>query len=147
MEVNAHVHTAGMQIHMQAESTKQICAGEMHIGLQVMQPLQLFHLNENRNGSTLSVKFYSITTRENLFIYSKGFIGMDRQTEREREREREYNRHFTGMWMSLKIKIKECVNCLNKQSDKKCGKVLIRTSLYHVIIWGCGEWERKSLVS
>jgi len=62
----------------------KLCAGEMHLGLQVMQPLKLFHLTENRNGSTLSVKFSSIIISENLSIYSHISIVMNREAERER---------------------------------------------------------------
>jgi hypothetical protein len=75
MEVNAQVHTAGMQMHMHKESRKQICAcsGEMHIGLQVTEPLKLFHLSDKRNGSALFLKFSCITIREILFTYSQLF--------------------------------------------------------------------------
>jgi len=67
----------------------KLCAGEMHLGLQVMQPLKLFHQTENRSGSTLSVKFSSIIISENMSSYSQVSIVMNRKTERERERESE----------------------------------------------------------
>jgi len=66
----------------------KLCAEEMHLGLQVMQPLKLFQLTENRNGSTLSVKYSSIIISENLSIYSHISIVMNRQIGRDRVRER-----------------------------------------------------------
>jgi hypothetical protein len=59
----------------------KLCAEEMHLRLQVMQPLKVFHLIENRNGSTLFVKFSSITISENLSIYSQVSIVMNRERE------------------------------------------------------------------
>jgi hypothetical protein len=67
----------------------KLCAGERHLGLQVMQPLKLFHLIENRYGSTLSVKFSSNIISENLSIYSQVSIVMNRKTEKKRDRESE----------------------------------------------------------
>jgi hypothetical protein len=89
MDVNVGVHTAGMQIHVHAESTKQIMCWGNASRSSGNAAIKLFHLTENRNGSILSVKFSSTIISENLSIYSQVSVVMNRKTERERERERE----------------------------------------------------------